>query len=196
MTTAPPRRPDLARDLLARVEQATERWARLVRNELSQIQLGQGRHADHVNAKVLRRILADHGWPGHRLVGPDACRAAWQLALHADDEPDLQRAATRLLHQAVQADDAPVLQWAHLHDRALINSGQPQDFGTQYCAHPDGLEQCPVREPSTLDARRANLGLPPASTALATLRQRLAAPPNQASTTTDTVVLTTLAGAA
>ncbi|MFC7908349.1 hypothetical protein [Streptomyces nigra] len=58
------------------------------------------------------------------------------------------------------------------------------------------MEPCPVREPSTLDARRADLGLPPASTALATLRQRLAAPPNHASTTADTVVLTILAGAA
>ncbi|MEV2205066.1 MULTISPECIES: hypothetical protein [unclassified Streptomyces] len=68
--------------------------------------------------------MADHDWPGHRLVGPDAARAAWQLTLHADHEPDLQRAAAQLLRRAAHANDALVQHWAHLHDRALVNSGR------------------------------------------------------------------------
>lgn len=192
MTATEPLRPDLARELLARAEQAAERWARRVRNQLDSVHLGQGRHTDHVNAKMLGRILADHDWPGHRLVGPNASRAAWQLALHADDVPDFQRVAARLLQRAAQAGDASMQQWAHLHDRALINSGQPQEFGTQYRPGPDGLESYPCHEPADLDTRRAGVGLPPAVTALAALRKRLAAPPRHE----ETVLLQVLAGAA
>lgn len=190
MTTTAPLHPDLARDLLVRAEQAKEHWARRTLNELSAFQLGQGRHTDHVNAKVLRRILADHDWPGHHLVGPDACRAAYQIALHADDEPDFQRMASRLLHRAVQADDAPIWQWAHLQDRALINSGQPQEFGTQYRPRPSGVEPFPTRNPATLDTRREGVDLLPAAAALAALRERLAAAPSHHGTANDTALLT------
>ncbi|WP_146608233.1 hypothetical protein [Streptomyces sp. NTH33] len=107
MTTTAPLHPDLARDLPVRAKQTKEHWARRVRNELSAVQLGHGRHAAHGNAKVLRRALADHNWPGHRLIGPGACRAAWQLALHTDDKPNFQRMATRLLHRAAQTGDVP-----------------------------------------------------------------------------------------
>ncbi|MFF4716558.1 DUF6624 domain-containing protein [Streptomyces eurythermus] len=170
----PPLRPDLARDLIARAEQASTNWSRRLRNELDDLRLGQVRHTDYANAKVLRRILAEYDWPGHRLVGRDGCRAAWQLALHADDDPDVQRSAARLLHRALQAGDAPAWQWAHLHDRVLISTGQPQEYGTQYTLSPQGVERYPVREAAGLDSRRARVGLPAAADAVATLRQRLA----------------------
>ena len=131
VTTVEPLRPDIARELIALAAQSAGARPQPVLNQLDAVQLGQDRHADHADTKVLRRILAEHDWPGHRLVGPDAARAAWSLALHADDEPDFQRAATTLLERAVQTDDARIQHWAHLHDRALVNSGRPQEFGTQ-----------------------------------------------------------------
>ncbi|SDF19696.1 hypothetical protein [Streptomyces griseoaurantiacus] len=108
MRTAEPLRPDLARELIARAAQSAARRARRVRNQLDAVHLGQDRHAEHADTKVLRRILAEHDWPGHRLVGPDAARAAWSIALHAEDEPDFQRAATTLLKRAVQDGDARI----------------------------------------------------------------------------------------
>ncbi|MHC5701937.1 DUF6624 domain-containing protein [Streptomyces tirandamycinicus] len=175
MTTTEPLRPDVARELITLAEQSAGRRAQRVRNQLDAIQLGRGRHADHASAKVLRRILADHDcWPGHRLVGPDAARAAWSIALHSNDEPDFQRAAALLLRRAVQADDAPIQHWAHLHDRALINTGHNQEFGTQFLLDANGIELCPVREPNTLDPRRAGVGLPPVAVALEKVRHRLA----------------------
>ncbi|WP_405388077.1 hypothetical protein OG596_08960 [Streptomyces sp. NBC_01102] len=175
MTNTEPLRPDLARELIALAEQAAARRAQRLRNELDAIQLGRGRHADHANAKVLRRILADHGcWPGHRLVGPDAARAAWSIALHSDDEPDFQRAAAVLLRRSVQADDAPAQHWVHLHDRVLINNRDAQEFGTQFILSAVGIELCPVREPTALDERRAGVGLPPTAVALEKVRARLA----------------------
>lgn len=191
MTTAEPLRPDLARELIARATQSAARRAKRVRNQLDAVQLGQDRHADHADTKVLRRILAEHDWPGHRLVGPEAARAAWSLALHADDEADFQRAATTLLERAVQVGDAHIQHWAHLYDRALVNSGRPQEFGTQLALNATGVELCPLRAPDSLDQRRASVGLSPIATALETVRRRFA--PDRHAGDSSTVVL---AGAA
>ncbi|MFE9367840.1 DUF6624 domain-containing protein [Streptomyces sp. NPDC006978] len=174
MRAAEPLRPDLARELIDRAKKSAERRAKRLRNQLDAVQLGQDRHADHADAKVLRRILAEHDWPGHRLVGPDAARAAWSLALHADGDPDLQRAATTLLERAVQDGDARVQHWAHLYDRTLANSGHAQEFGTQQLLTATGVELRPVRAPDSLDQRRASVGLSPIATALETAHRRLA----------------------
>ncbi|WP_405728695.1 hypothetical protein OG885_08960 [Streptomyces sp. NBC_00028] len=195
MTGGHPLLPGLADELLARAQQEAERWARHVRDELDAMYLGKGRHADHVNAKMLARVLADHGWPGHRLVGPAASRAAWQLALHADDEPDFQRTAARLLHRAAKTGDACLQQWAHLHDRALVNSGESQEFGTQYRLGPDGLEPYPIREAALLESRRTCIGLLSGAMALAALQQRLSSP-SYPRAQDDTIRLRALAGAA
>ena len=174
MTTVGPQRPDLARELIARATESAAHRAKRLRNQLDAVQLGQGRHADHANTKVLRRILAEHDWPGHRLVGPAAARAAWSIALHSDDDPDFQRAATTLLERAVRADDALIQHWAHLYDRALINKGQDQAYGTQLLLRADGIELCPLCAPESLDERRATVGLPPIAVALETARRRYA----------------------
>ncbi|MFK0159703.1 DUF6624 domain-containing protein [Streptomyces sp. NPDC090493] len=191
MTTAEPQRPDLARELITRATESAAHRARRVRDHLDAVQLGQGRHTDHANTKVLRRILADHDWPGHRLVGPDAARAAWSIALHSDDEPDFQRAATTLLGRAVQAGDALVQHWAHLYDRALITSGRDQEYGTQLVLRADGIELCPLRAPESVDTRRAAVGLPPIAIALKAVHRRYT--PDGSADETPTVVL---AGAA
>ncbi|MGW1006477.1 DUF6624 domain-containing protein [Streptomyces sp. NPDC002520] len=188
MTATAPPQPDLARELSARANQAADRWLWHVRTQLDGIRLGQGRHADYANAKILSRIVSEYGCPGHRLVGPEAARAAWRIALHADDHPSFQLAASRPLREAVEADDAPVQQWAHLHDRALLNSGTPQEFGTQYRVGADGPEMCLVRDSDGLEARRAEVGLPAAATVLRELRERLVTSPD-AETAGDTIVL-------
>ncbi|MFE4212260.1 DUF6624 domain-containing protein [Streptomyces sp. NPDC056844] len=174
MTAAEPLRPDIARELIDRATKAAARRDKRVRNHLDSVQLGQHRHADHADTKVLRRILAEHDWPGHRLVGPDGARAAWSLALHADDAPDFQRAATTLLERAVQEDDARIQHWAHLYDRALINSGRSQEFGTQLVLIAAKVELCPLRVAGSLDQLRDSVGLPPIAVALETVRRRFA----------------------
>lgn len=176
--TAQSQRPDLARELIARAQASATHRAQRVRNQLDAVQLGQSRHADHANTKVLRRILAEHNWPGHSLVGPAAARAAWSIALHSDDEPDFQRAAATLLQRAVHAGDALIQHWAHLHDRALITSGHEQNYGTQLHLRADGIELCPLRAPESLDERRAGVGLPPIAVALNTVRRRYTSVPH------------------
>ncbi|MEU5898762.1 DUF6624 domain-containing protein [Streptomyces venezuelae] len=172
MTTDEPRRPDLARELIARADGSDAQRAKRVRDQLDAIQLGRGRHTEHANTAMLRRILIEHDWPGHRLVGLTAARAAWTIALHSDDDPAFQRAATILLKRAVQAEDALVQHWAHLHDRALITNGHAQEFGTQHRLIASSIELCPLRAPESVDARRSSVGLPPLAVALEAVRHR------------------------
>ncbi|MFG3404110.1 DUF6624 domain-containing protein [Streptomyces sp. NPDC048142] len=173
----PPQRPDMQRELMARAATARSTWARLARMQLSDQEIGRGRHVDHANAGVLRRIFAEHDWPGVPLVGHDGSTAAFLIALHADTQPDVQGSAARLMYAAVQRGNASLRQWARLHDRCLLNAGVPQLFGTQYRLGPGGPERQPVRDPDALDARRADAALPPADEALHVLRLRLAADP-------------------
>lgn len=172
MTTDEPQQPDIARELIARAAESAAHRAKRVRDQLDAVQLGQGRHTEHANTAVLRRILAEHDWPGHCLVGPDAARAAWSIALHSNDDPAFQRAATTLLGRAVQAGDALVQHWAHLHDRALVTSGRDQEYGTQLLLRADGIELCPLRAPESIDKRRATVGLPPIAVAVKAVRSR------------------------
>lgn len=178
--TPQPQLANLQSELLARVAPAIPRWERRARQEVSDQEIGGGRHADYANANVLRRIISEHGWPDARLVGVDGARAAYLIALHADSYLIVQQLADRAMHGAVQRGAAPVREWVRLHDRRLLNSGSPQLFGTQYRLGADGWELQPVREPEMLDARRAGVGLPPAAKALENLRRRLSAQPPRA----------------
>ncbi|MCQ4200278.1 hypothetical protein M4J06_003695 [Streptomyces coelicoflavus] len=191
MTTERPQRPDIARELIARATESAAHRATRVRNQLDGVQLGRGRHTDYANAKFLRRVLGEYEWPGHRLVGPAAARAAWSIALHSDHDLVFQRAATILLGRAVEVGDALAHHWAHLHDRTLINTGQDQEYGTQLLLRSDGIELCPLRAPESVDARRSTVGLPPLAIALKAVRRRYT--PDHSADETPTVVL---AGAA
>lgn len=41
------------------------------------------RRLDDAATRSLAGIVAEHGWPGHRLAGPDGAHAALQIATHA-----------------------------------------------------------------------------------------------------------------
>jgi hypothetical protein len=120
-TKAVPARMDIARDLLRRKTLAEPTWVLLAAGP-TETERAAGRQTDRANAEVLRGILSDHGWPGLTLVGPDAARAAWLIALHADDI-ESQKLALAKPADAVAREEAVPAQWAHLYDRCCALAG-------------------------------------------------------------------------
>jgi hypothetical protein len=104
----------------------------------------------------MREIVAEHGWPGRKLVGDDGAAAAWLLVQHADQHRDFQKQCLALLEAAVAAGDAEPRHLAYLHDRVAVAEQRPQRYGTQFGE--DG-EPAPIEDEANVDARRAAVGL-------------------------------------
>ncbi|MET8680026.1 DUF6624 domain-containing protein [Streptomyces sp. NPDC004647] len=113
------------------------------------------------NTQALGRIVDEHGWPGHRLVGVNGAAAAWLIAHHSDHDLAFQLRALGLLERAVQRGDATLQQLAYLTDRTRLRTGIPQIFGTQYVLRHGACVLWDVEQPEGLERRRRDAGLPP-----------------------------------
>ena len=121
------------------------------------------------NARRLREVIAEHGWPGARLVGADGAEAAWRIVQHAIGEPAFQRECLERIRVAVAGGDAEPWQAAYLEDRIRVFEGRAQRFGTQLRPRDDGqLEPAPIEDPEQVDQRRAAVGLGTMAELLAT----------------------------
>lgn len=112
------------------------------------------------NAARLREIVREHGWPTPALVGQDGAKAAFRVAQHSINHPDLMRECRTLIDAARDGDALLREQFAYIDDRIRAFEGLPQRFGTQWRAGPYGLEPYPVDDPEAVDGRRRELGLP------------------------------------
>ncbi|MFE1190014.1 DUF6624 domain-containing protein [[Kitasatospora] papulosa] len=183
-----PGRPEIARDLIGRVEAAAATWrASAHEREADPEGIGQApRHAIAADAQALRRIVARlSGWPGRTLVGDDGCQAALTIALNSDHDLAFQLTLLHLLAEAVRRGDATTAQWAHLHDRCLVRSGRPQRYGTQYWLRDGQLEMYPVSDLAGLDQQRASVGLPPRHDQAVLLKQHHLTEPGRAGAASD-----------
>lgn len=128
------------------------------------------------NAALLTRVFDDIGWPGRREYGDDGAGAAFLILQHAIGHPDLQRRGLTLLLDAIPEGQANPLDVAYLSDRISIFEGGAQTFGTQFDWDANGqLSPATVRDPETLDERRASVGLPPMAETIAHMRADAAA---------------------
>ncbi|WP_329156026.1 hypothetical protein OIU91_41925 (plasmid) [Streptomyces sp. NBC_01456] len=176
-----PHQPDpnhvaFAGELLSRAEATREQWRTpgAERVRMTPEALVAVHQTERDNSAGLHRIVERLGrWPGRSIVGEKACQAAVTLAVHCDHDPAFQQRLLRLLQTAVQSGEATSAQLAHLHDRCLVNAGQPQVYGTQHWYRDDGeLEPHRIADPAQLDTRRASFGLPPYAEQARHLRER------------------------
>ncbi len=124
------------------------------------------------NAAQLAAVVETFGWPGLRLVGPEAAEAAWLVAQHAISCPELQRRFHSTLREAVENGDAAPSHLAYLTDRIRCNELRPQVYGTIHDWDEHGrLSPCPIEEPDSVEMLRAAVGLPPLSRTTARLRR-------------------------
>lgn len=128
------------------------------------------------NAALLARVFDAIGWPGRHALGEDAARAAFLILQHAIGHPGLQRRGLALMLDAIPKGQANALDAAYLSDRIAVLEGGAQTFGTQFDWDVLGqLSPAPVRDPETLDERRASVGLPPIAESIAEMRAGAAA---------------------
>lgn len=128
------------------------------------------------NARVLEDVIARIGWPGRGKVGDDGAAAAILILQQAISRPDLQRRGLDLILDAIPEGQANSLDAAYLADRIAMYEGAPQTFGTQFDYDDNGLlSPAPVRDPETLEERRASVGLPPMAETIADMRAQAAA---------------------
>jgi hypothetical protein len=78
-----------------------------------------------------------------------------------------------LVEEAVARGEAPAWQAAYLADRIRTLEGRGQTYGTQFDCDENG-EMSPnaIEDAANVDARRAEIGLPPLADAIATARRR------------------------
>ncbi len=124
--------------------------------------------ADSANAAELMAIVRRYGWPTRDLVGVQAASAAFLVAQH---NPQIQPEALRRMAALPPGQVSPS-DLAMLRDRVLVRQGNPQIFGTQLKEPSPGqaLQFAPILDLPHLDARRAEVGLPPLSTYMCMMR--------------------------
>jgi hypothetical protein len=111
------------------------------------------------NTEWIRAVVDEMGLPGYSLVGRKATDAAVLLVEHSDRDLEFQRRCLILLQEAVSFGEASVANFAHLTDRVLLGDGHMQIYGTQLNAGHGRYEAPRLRDPKTVDLRRAAVGL-------------------------------------
>lgn len=118
------------------------------------------KRVDHANTEALRTIIDRIGWPVPDAVGEEAAQAAFLIAQHADHDRAFQRRALQLLRDAYERGEAPGASVAMLTDRLRVADDRPQVYGTQAAIVDGSIEFAPIEDRATVDARRADMGLP------------------------------------
>jgi hypothetical protein len=113
---------------------------------------------DERNARRMRAIVDEIGWPTTSKVGAQAEHMAWLLVQHA--ELEFQKQCFSLMARE-SADEVCARHLAYLEDRIRVREGLPQRYGTQLQKGDGGWEPLPVLDPEDLDARRRSVGLEP-----------------------------------
>jgi hypothetical protein len=116
---------------------------------------------DRTNQARLKEIVAEHGWPGVKLVGLSGADAAFLIAQHADLKT--QSNYLPMVEAAVKRREALPFWAAMLEDRVLVGEGKPQVYGTQVRMQPGSTkwELLPIRDERRVDARREAVLLGP-----------------------------------
>ncbi len=117
---------------------------------------------DADNLLWLKADLKKNGWYKISTAGETADDAAWLLVQHATDDLDFQRQVLTMMEPLVRQGEANTSNYALLFDRVAVNAGRMQLYGSQgQCSGPHRWTPMPIDEPSEVDKRRAEAGLPP-----------------------------------
>jgi hypothetical protein len=123
---------------------------------------------DRKNLRWMKKVVAQHGWPGKSLVGAAAAQNAWLLVQHADADRDFQELCLKKI-QALPRGEAEPRHIAYLTDRILLGRGKKQRYGTQAVIKDGKAIPSPIEDEAKVDDRRKAVGLEPLADYLKTM---------------------------
>jgi hypothetical protein len=118
---------------------------------------------DSVNLIKVKAILDKHGWLGPDVVGQQGNSTLFLVIQHSDQAT--QEKYLPMMREAVKSKKASPTELALLEDRVALGQGKRQIYGSQIGRDPDTGKYYvrPLEDPSNVDERRAQAGLPPLS---------------------------------
>lgn len=119
---------------------------------------------DSVRLHTFQTLERRYGWPRASITGRESTQQAYLLVQHAP--PTVQASYQEVLQAAHARGELRSPDYATYLDRVLVNQGRAQRYGTQSDRRTlaSGQEEeylLPVENVSTLDHRRATMGLEP-----------------------------------
>ena len=122
---------------------------------------------DGVHNQKIAKIINEHGYPTHKMIGRRGMFYFSVLIIHQDSDINLQK-------KCLEFCDFSPKDKAYLTDRVLVNSGQKQIYGTQFQLDNDGkkLIPRPLKNPQLVDKLRKEVGLKPLSFELKEINKR------------------------
>lgn len=117
---------------------------------------------DLSNMAAVEQILDKCGMPTIETAGEKGMSAIWLVIQH--DSGEKRKKYFPMLLEASKKGDIERQEIALMQDRMLMESGEPQLYGSQLFMNPDGsYELHEIKEPTKVDARRAMMNLGPLS---------------------------------
>ncbi|MEG0927313.1 DUF6624 domain-containing protein [Chryseobacterium sp.] len=110
------------------------------------------------NARRLREIMNEIGFPTISKVGEVASDAAWLIIQHSIGEPEFMKQCYTMMEENI--DDINPKNKAYLYDRIQVSQSKPQKYGTQYI---EPEIPYPVEDKENLNKKRLEVGLQPLS---------------------------------
>ena len=107
------------------------------------------------NAKRLREIMAEIGFPTISAVGEKASNAAWLIIQHSIGEPHFMKRCYQMMEE--NSHDINPINKSYLYDRIQVFQSRPQRYGTQLIA---GGTLFPVENKENLNEERQKVNLP------------------------------------
>lgn len=115
---------------------------------------------DSENAKRMKVIVRQIGWPTISEYGEYTARNAWLLVQHMDADVEFQEKVLSMMKDLLSKNEVIRPDYALLYDRVQVNSGKLQLYGSQGECKGNEWQPKPVQSPDQLDERRKEMGLP------------------------------------
>ncbi|RYF71377.1 MAG: hypothetical protein EOO39_14070 [Cytophagaceae bacterium] len=117
-------------------------------------------YSDSVNLISIKRIMAQYGYPGKRVVGPQQANTAWLIIQHSPLQE--QEMYLPLMREAAASGEMSKSNLALLIDRINVAKTGKQIYGSQVSIAPSGKRSFfPIDDERNVNKRRAEMELDP-----------------------------------